>query len=1071
MNIIEKQNGFPLDENDSQREENASLLLIKDLTWGPIESESDPTLPRNSSQLVPAELLPVLMASLQAEASPRHDIQPQADYFEALNPEHRLRARFWPEGVELSAEQSERAEWSWAMALLGYGYGETRQPLAEADRVAHGNRLEYQRGNLTEWYLNGPLGLEQGFTLERPPDGRENGQALVLELQFQTDLQMALSEDGQSLSLNGATHPNGLHYGHLYVKDATERLLPVHLELADSEQRVRIHVEDQAAIYPLTIDPLIQQQQGKVNASDGAARNYFGETVAIYGDTAVVGSYATDLPSKVDAGAVYVFVRNAGVWTEQQKLIASDGATGDFFGNSVAIYGDTIAVGADQATISGKVHAGAVYVFIRNAGFWTLQQKLITLDGLASDFFGIRCALYSDTLIGSASSADLTGKVDAGAAYVFVRSAGVWTQQQKLIASDGAAADFFSSSVDIYLDTAIVGCQNKGVYVYTRSGTTWTQQQKLVASDGVAGTGFGGSARINADTIIVGAGVADLPGKVDAGAAYVFVRTGTTWTQQQKLTAADAAAGDFFGNSVDISGNTVIIGAPSADLPGKTNAGAAYIFARNGSIWTQTDKITAGDITANDALGYFVGLNGSTAILGAPTDDIYNNTSIYNRVGSAYLFILNSPAASPNSGQPDGNLSWAGEVHQEGSIALRTGEKIETATDLALYTMVGAMDFTRTYRQNKRSIFTFMGLGWQHSHAATLTQTPGSPNTIVVQMPNGGELNLTETTPGSNTYWANGGSDAVVIFNTGTSQYTLTASDKSQYIFDVVGKLIKRLWPPFGVNAANWVYTYDGSNHLISVEDKIDSTTFSGRKLIFAYISNPGQFNDGKLWRIGDQDTTNLTATPSGRYIEYTYTPHKSNGVAVGSPPAALLNMVRDVRGNVWTYKYFGQAVGETNTDQLDYLLEITSPSVDTTGDGTADGTLSLEQLSYTNSGSTVTNITRNQGNAAISTAYAFQPGGQNTTTETVAGKTGTHSFNNGVYNGFTDPAGNADAQSTNLQYRPESVNDANNQQTRMSWSGDGKLLQKVTDALGNITIFSYNGNETLNFVQDAQGR
>ncbi|MBL8152763.1 MAG: hypothetical protein JNM70_01165 [Anaerolineae bacterium] len=941
----------------------------------PAAGDTPREVPSQIDAALPAAVRMLLIGAIQADATDDYAIHPQDDSYVAANPAQHLALQFTPAGVVIRPEDHPLGASPWTMQLLGYGADAAPEAPVPAERVVSGNRIEYRRGQMTEWYVNGPLGLEQGFTLHQAPPKSDPDALLALDLTCHPAWQPALDADHQSVVFSQAEAPTGLRYGQLFVKDAADRMLPVHLELTPGEDQdnhqVRIRVDDRQAVYPLVIDPLVQQQQAKVSASDGAACNLFGESVAVYGDTLVVGAYGADLPGKVDAGAVYVFTRSGSTWSQQAKLTASDSAAGDLFGNSVTIYGDTIAVGSSAADLPGKGDAGAVYVFTRSGSTWSQQAKITSSDIATSDFFGIRCALYGDTLVVSATSADL-------------------------------------------------------------------------------------------------------PGKVDAGAAYVFVRSGSTWSQQAKLTASDAAADDQFGIAVDLVGDIAVVSAPGADLPGKANAGAAYIFQRTGTTWTQTDKITASDAAASDAFGYCIALHGSTVVVGAPTNDVYNNTTLINRAGSAYVFTLVNPSAPPNSGGPDSSLSWAGEVHQDSALNLRTGEKVETATDLAVYSLVGPLDFTRTYRQNKRSAFQFMGLGWQHNHAVALTRITGSPNKIVIQMPNGGELNLSETIPASNVYLADAGSDALVTYSPATTQYTLTGSDKGQYIFNAAGKLVQRLWPPFGATAANWVYTYDANGRLTAVEDKLDSTTLSGRKLVFAYRSNPGQFDDGQLWRIGDQDTANLSGTPVGRYVQFNYTPQKSNGTAIANAKA-LLNSVRDVRGNTWTYRYFGQTAGETDPNKLDFLVEILSPSVDTSGDGAPDGSLSLESLAYTVSGSNITNLTRNQGNNALSTAYAFQPGGQNTTTETVAGKTGTHAFNNGVYGGFTDPGGNADNQALNFQYRPQTVKDANNQQTQLSWSADGKFLQSLIDALGNTTVYGYNVSglsaDTVNFIQDAEGR
>jgi len=216
---------------------------------------------------------------------------------------------------------------------------------------------------------------------------------------------------------------------------------------------------------------------------------------------------------------------------------------------------------------------------------------------------------------------------------------GNYNEQQKIQASDLQGSDYFGQSVSIYGDTAIVGAYiedagglNAGAaYIFTRSGSTWTEQQKIQASDAQAGDNFGRSVSIHGDTAIVGASYEDT-GAANAGAAYIFTRSGSTWTEQQKIQASDAQAGDYFGQSVSIYGDTAIVGANYEDT-GASDAGAAYIFTRSGSTWTEQQKIQASDAQASDSFGQSVSIHGDTAIVGAYIED----TGAAN-AGAAYIF-------------------------------------------------------------------------------------------------------------------------------------------------------------------------------------------------------------------------------------------------------------------------------------------------------------------------------------------------------------------------------------------------------------------------------------------------
>jgi prepilin-type N-terminal cleavage/methylation domain-containing protein len=361
----------------------------------------------------------------------------------------------------------------------------------------------------------------------------------------------------------------------------------------------------------------------KLLAADGDANDYFGRAVAVDGDTLVVGAPQDD-DKYTDSGSVYVFTRTGATWTQQAKLTAPDSAAGDHFGTAVAIDGDTLVVGAYGDDDKGT-NSGSVYVFTRTGGTWTQQAKLTAADGAATDRFGYAVAIDGDTVVVGAPYDDDKG-ADSGSAYVFTRTGGTWTQQAKLTAAGGAAGDWFGWAVAVDGDTVVVGAPDdaKGAksgsaYVFVRAGATWTQQAKLLAADGAAGDRFGWAVAVDAGTIVVGALRADDEVR-DSGSAYVFVRTGGTWTQQAKLTAADGAAYDRFGYAVAVDGDTVVVGAYGDDDKG-TDSGSAYVFTRTGATWTQQGKLTAPDGAAGDWFGEAVAVDADTIVVGAYWDD------------------------------------------------------------------------------------------------------------------------------------------------------------------------------------------------------------------------------------------------------------------------------------------------------------------------------------------------------------------------------------------------------------------------------------------------------------------
>jgi FG-GAP repeat/Viral BACON domain len=381
--------------------------------------------------------------------------------------------------------------------------------------------------------------------------------------------------------------------------------------------------------------------QQNLTASDGAAHDRFGFSVGLSGETVVVGAYQAATPAGTAAGAAYVFAcSSAAIWTQQVKVTASDAGPSDDFGFSVAINGDTAIVGAVWDDTSAGSMAGSAYVFVKSGAGWTEQAKLTASDAAAFDEFGHAVAISGDTAVVGAFVDDTSAGMDAGSAYVFVRSGTSWTQQAKLTASDAMAGDQFGWSVAISGATILVGVPSHATpagalagsaYVFVRSGVTWSEQAKLTASDAAFADFFGQSVAISGDTVIVGAEEDDTNAGEDAGSAYVFVRSGTTWTQQAKLTASDAAAGDHFGNSVGISGETVLVGARSDQTSAGTNAGSAYVFVRSGSIWSQQAKLTASDAVAGDQFGWSVAISGEIAVVGT----LFGNSE----TASAYAFV------------------------------------------------------------------------------------------------------------------------------------------------------------------------------------------------------------------------------------------------------------------------------------------------------------------------------------------------------------------------------------------------------------------------------------------------
>ncbi len=481
------------------------------------------------------------------------------------------------------------------------------------------------RDGLEERYLAGPLGLEQILRVDASPPG--DG-PLAIEIAFDGLAPDPRTQpDAGSVSLVFARGVPRAVYEGLAAEDAAGRVLPAHMEISGAT--ITLVIDDARAAYPVEIDPLIAVLQNKLTTSDPA--RYFG-AVSIDGDTAIVGA---PFMSNGDPGAAYVFVRSGGAWSRQAKLVADVGASLDGFGTTVSISGDTAVVGAPYASHS----TGAAYVFVRSAGTWTLEATLTASDAARAAQFGFSADVDQDTIVLGAYGDSLR----VGAAYVFVRSGGAWGQQAKLTGSDVVGGGVFGYSVSLLGDTALVGAYGvsglRGAgYVFTRSAAVWTQQAKLHAGDSAPQDLFGYATSLGADTAVLGAyGAAN-----SSGAAYVFRRSGASWSQEAKLVANDLASGDNFGAAVSVSGEMALLGAYGQS----TSTGAAYVFSWSAGAWSQGMKITAADGASADNFGRGVSMSARTALIGAPSRQA-------GQPGAAYVFGVGLDLGSPCTVDPD----------------------------------------------------------------------------------------------------------------------------------------------------------------------------------------------------------------------------------------------------------------------------------------------------------------------------------------------------------------------------------------------------------------------------------
>ena len=383
-------------------------------------------------------------------------------------------------------------------------------------------------------------------------------------------------------------------------------------------------------------------QQAKIQSSDIETGDQFGVSTHIStdGNTVVVGAQV-ESTGGATTGSTYIFTRSGTTWSQQAKLQPSDVAAGDASGAQVSISGDgNTLVLSSPGDDTGYTGAGAAYIFTRSGTTWSQQQKLVASTPEEYGQFGRGVGISTDgnTVVVGAPGED-TGAGDTGAVYVFIRSGTTWSQQQKIQHSDRAQYDALGEHVAVSSNgnDAIISARQKSgggaAYVFTRSGTTWSQQAKIVSSDLQDYDSFGADVDIsdNGATVIVGADAEDSGGSA-AGAAYIFTRSGTTWSQQQKIQASDIQAGDFFGIAValDTTGDLAIVGSYREDTD-YSNAGAAYVFTRDGTTWSEESKITPTDSAraASDGFGNTVAISSDTAIVGG---------SGVEGEGAAYIF-------------------------------------------------------------------------------------------------------------------------------------------------------------------------------------------------------------------------------------------------------------------------------------------------------------------------------------------------------------------------------------------------------------------------------------------------
>ena len=585
---------------------------------------------------------------------PAYRVHAATGGFAATSSAQHLRSTFTASGVSLLAGDAHVH-----LRLLGAGDGTVPQPIRPAPPRAHANRVAYAHPGLSEWYVNGPLGLEQGFTLERPPGARGAG-ALVLAVGVSGNVRASLAGNERTIALTREGR-RVLRYTGLAASDARGHALRSWLSL--DGHHILLHVDARGALFPVRVDPLVQEETLPGEGEEG--NGLLGASVALSsdGNTALVGAPRDN----ANKGTAFVFTRTGSVWKQQgPRLTGTEGVGFPAFGQAVALSanGNTALIGGPLDN-SGK---GAAWVFTRSGSTWTQQGAKLTgsEESAPQPNFGRGVALSAEGSLALIGGPDETvgTTIVAGAAWAFARSGEKWSQQGPKITAKGECCtgaeggEFgFSIALSAEGNTALIsapieeeegnpGAGERGaVYVFTHSGETWSQQGSKITPTGEIGEGqFGVSVALSSDgnTALVGA-----PWDNNAhgfgpgtGAAWVFTRAGKKWSQQgEKLTGGGESGREAqFGASVALSSNgqLALIGAPWDDQPEESfpGIGAAWVFTRASEKWTQQgEKLTARGEVGDGEFGRSVALSadGKTALLGARENN--------GGVGGAWAFV------------------------------------------------------------------------------------------------------------------------------------------------------------------------------------------------------------------------------------------------------------------------------------------------------------------------------------------------------------------------------------------------------------------------------------------------
>ncbi len=553
---------------------------------------------------------------------------------------------------------------TWSLTVRGIGYGDSLQMLGDAQTTSTGNRVEFDYGGITQWFVNGPFGLQQGFTLAQRPSGSAGGGPLTVDLALGGDLTATADAGGRSVTLARADGSSALSYGGLIAYDATGKSIPADITVittADGDS-LSIRVDDADAVYPLVIDPLVQQARFKESIVNPTAIAFSASADGRFIAVSVQPQYHS-VTFDPEPARVYVYMRTESTWVQTARLTVPGIGLYEWFGYSVAISaeGTTLAVGFPR--FSGGPSPSSVYVYARSGTDWSHVQTLVASDEPAGDTLGSSVAISGngDVIVSGAPARLLVdGAGSGGAAYVFTRTDGSWVETIKLAPITYPSLEEFGGSVAVSADGRALAV-NSGwvdspepppgsVFYYTNSGNGWSLADRVFAPAESNHIAFGTRFAMSADgsTLLVGAAHLG-PHDEKIGDYYVYNLSGSHWVLAYNLAdlgEVDRGVGRSF--AINSDGTLAVIGLPGEAVVDRISQGVVHLFARSGTRWTRVAVFAADDGQEWDHFGYELAVTDDEVFVGAYRQQQWSSIpepSVYAFGYQAGVDVVKHPAS------------------------------------------------------------------------------------------------------------------------------------------------------------------------------------------------------------------------------------------------------------------------------------------------------------------------------------------------------------------------------------------------------------------------------------------